>query len=386
MIVSPVPASPDPPNKGSVPGGRRNVAARPVAASAGEALASENGPGQVLASPLLRLPKYYTVKHQMLELIVTMAPGSPVPPERELARDYGTSRTTVRQALAELVVEGRLLRRQGKGTFVAKPKVAQALELASYTEGMRAHGLHPQTKILEIGYIAADEDLAALLGIRPGGRALRIHRLRLADGEPMSIDTSHLPARRFPGLRKQLNRHSSLYEALSSAYGVRLTEAEETIETVLADPHAADLLAVDIGMPLLLLSRHAVDVTGEPVEWAQSWYRGDRYKFVTRLRRLPDWAWSSSAAREPTSARPSPPRPWPRWPGPAGNAWPWSSRYRPVSHPARQLTWAPWRPCPACLTCMSSPGTPIRCPLRRPRGGPACRRWTCGRRRAPSRR
>jgi GntR family transcriptional regulator len=247
-------------------------------------------PGGVPAGPLLRLPKYYTVKRQLLDLIVTMTPGSPVPPERELARDYGTSRTTVRQALAELVVEGRLLRRQGKGTFVAKPKVSQSLELASYTEGMRAHGLHPQTRILEIGYIAADEDLALLLGIRPGGRALRIHRLRLADGEPMSVDTSHLPARRFPGLRKQLKRHSSLYEALGSAYGVRLTEAEETIETVLADPHNADLLAVDVGLPLLLLSRHAVDVTGEPVEWAQSWYRGDRYKFVTRLRRLPDWA------------------------------------------------------------------------------------------------
>ena len=87
---------------------------------------------------------------------------------------------------------------QGKGTFVAKPKVAQLLELASYTEGMRAHGLHPQTKILDIGYVTADEPLAELLGIRPGGRALRIHRLRLADGEPMSIDTSHLPAAALP--------------------------------------------------------------------------------------------------------------------------------------------------------------------------------------------
>jgi GntR family transcriptional regulator len=240
------------------------------------------GPGMSSAP---RLPKYYQVKRQLLELTAALDAGSPVPPERELARSYGTSRTTVRQALAELVIEGRLLRMQGKGTFVAKPKVAQTLELASYTEGMRAHGLHPQTKILDIGYVTSDDKLAGLLGIRPGGRALRIHRLRLADGEPMSIDTSHLPARRFPGLRKQLERHRSLYETLRAAYGIQLAEAEETIETVLADPHDAQLLEVDAGLPLLLLSRHAFDVTGEPVEWAQSWYRGDRYKFVTRLRR-----------------------------------------------------------------------------------------------------
>ena len=232
-----------------------------------------------------RLPKYYQVKRQLLKLTAALDAGSPVPPERELARSYGTSRTTVRQALAELVIEGRLLRMQGKGTFVAKPKVAQLLELASYTEGMRAHGLHPQTRILDIGYVSTDEQLAALLGIRPGGRALRIHRLRLADGEPMSIDTSHLPARRFPGLRRMLDRDTSLYETLRAGYGIQLAEAEETIETVLADPHEAQLLEVDAGLPLLLLSRHAFDVTGEPVEWAQSWYRGDRYKFVTRLRR-----------------------------------------------------------------------------------------------------
>jgi GntR family transcriptional regulator len=258
-------ARPAPPNVGSLPPGPPD--------------------GPVTAG--LRMPKYYQVKKQLLDLTASMAPGSPVPPERELARVYETSRTTVRQALAELVIEGRLLRMQGKGTFVAKPKVAQVLELASYTEGMRQHGLHPQTRILEVGYVTADEHLAGLLGIRPGGRALRLHRLRLADGEPMSIDTSHLPARRFPGLRKQLERHASLYETLRTDFGIHLAEAEETIETVLADPHDAQLLGVDPGIPLLLLSRHAIDSTGQPVEWAQSWYRGDRYKFVTRLRRSP---------------------------------------------------------------------------------------------------
>lgn len=232
-----------------------------------------------------RVPKYYEVKRRLLELIRAMPPGAPVPPERELAQRHGASRTTVRQALAELVVEGRLLRMRGKGTFVAIPKVAQVLELASYTEGMRAHGVRPQTLLLDTSYIAADSELAGLLAIEPGSRVLRIHRLRLADGEPMSVDASHLSARRFPGLRRNLSRRPSLYEALAADYGVQIVQAQETIETVLADPGDAALLGVDVGLPLLLLSRQAFDQTGAPVEWAQSRYRGDRYKLVTRLHR-----------------------------------------------------------------------------------------------------
>ncbi|MEP7023958.1 MAG: GntR family transcriptional regulator [Actinomycetota bacterium] len=232
-----------------------------------------------------RLPKYYAVKRQLLDLTRAMSPGTALAPERELARRYGTSRTTVRQALTELAVEGRLVRMQGKGTFVAKPKVAQVLELTSYTEDMRSHGLQPQSTILDTSYVAAGQELAGFLGIRAGGRALRIHRLRLADGEPMSIDSSYLPARRFPGLRRHLRKNSSLYGTLAAEYGVELAEAQETIETVLAGPQDARLLGVDVLLPLLLVSRHCFDAAGTPVEWAQSWYRGDRYKIVTRLRR-----------------------------------------------------------------------------------------------------
>ncbi len=231
-----------------------------------------------------RVPKYYQVKKQLLDLIETMPAGSPVPPERALATQFGTSRTTVRQALTEMVVEGRLLRIQGKGTFVAKPKVAQVLQLTSYTQEMRSHGLHPATRILDVSYINADDQLAELLAIRSGGRVLRIERLRLANGEAMAVETAHLAARRFPGLRRQLERYASLYEALARAYNVRLAEAEASIETVLATPNEARLLAADVGLPLVLHCQHSFDAEGHPVEWVRSLYRGDRYKFVTRLR------------------------------------------------------------------------------------------------------
>ncbi len=98
------------------------------------------------------------------------------------------------------------------------------------------------------------------------------------------METAHLAARRFPGLRRQLDRYASLYEALASAYDVSLAEAEASIETVLATPNEARLLGVDVGLPLVLHCQHSFDGDGHPVEWVRSLYRGDRYKFVTRLR------------------------------------------------------------------------------------------------------
>lgn len=240
---------------------------------------------QAEAAPVLREPKYYWLKRRLLEMTVDLPAGSAVPPERTLALKFDTSRTTVRQALQELVVEGRLERVQGRGTFIAHPKVAQTLQLTSYTEDMRAQGLEPTSRMLDVGIVSADDNLAARLDMKIGGKAYRLQRLRMANGEPMAVETTHLSMKRFPGLRKHLAGYPSLYALLGEVYAVHLAEAEETIETVLATPVAASLLATDVGMPLLQLSRHSFTEAGEPVEWVRSLYRGDRYKFVTRLRR-----------------------------------------------------------------------------------------------------
>ncbi|MEU2989362.1 GntR family transcriptional regulator [Streptomyces griseoincarnatus] len=232
-----------------------------------------------------RVPKYYRIKQRLLQMTDERAPGSPMPAERLLAVEFGTSRTTVRKALLELVSEGRLDRIQGKGTFVARPKVYRTLQLTSYTEDMRAQGLNPASRVLDIGHVAADEELAALLEVEPGSKLLRIERLRLAGGEPMAIEATHLSARRFPGLRRNLTRHTSLYTTLAEVYGVRPAEADETIETSPATLREAGLLGTDVGLPMLLLSRHSRDENGRPVEWVRSVYRGSRYKFTAVLTR-----------------------------------------------------------------------------------------------------
>ncbi|WP_037318118.1 GntR family transcriptional regulator [Amycolatopsis orientalis] len=230
-----------------------------------------------------REPKYWALKQHLLDLLDALPPGSPIPTERALAGEFTVSRTTVRQALADLTAEGRLHRVQGKGTFAAEPKLAQRLQLSSYTEDMRKQGLKPSSKLLEIDELPVEADLAKLLGIRVGAKILRLRRLRLADSQPMALETTHLPLGRFRGLRKHVSAGGSLYAVLREHYGVELERAEETIETALAGPHEAEMLGADVGMPMLLLSRHSYATDGKPVEFARAIYRGDRYKFVTTL-------------------------------------------------------------------------------------------------------
>jgi GntR family transcriptional regulator len=230
-----------------------------------------------------REPKYYLVKRHLLALIASLPPGSLVPTERILTAELTTSRTTVRRALSELVGEGRLVRRQGSGTYVAEPKISWPLEMTSFTEQAAATGHSASTELLDAGRRRADDEVAGRLGLDLGAPVFFVERLRLVDGAAMAVETSHLSAARFPGLVPKLRRSASLYQVLSESYGSRPVAADETIETAVASPREAGLLDTDTGAPMLVLSRHSFDAAGEPVEWVRSWYRGDRYTFVARL-------------------------------------------------------------------------------------------------------
>ncbi len=232
---------------------------------------------------MVKVPKYYQVKKDILGLIVDLAPGSGVPTERDLAEMFGTSRTTVRQAIAELVVDGRLERTQGRGTFVAPPKLMQVRQLTSLSQDLQSQGREPGGVVLGITREPADAEVGEHLGIDPGTPIHRVERLRTASGEPIAHEIAHLTGE-LPNLADELEARGSLYRTLREAFGIELAAVEDVVQTALADPTVASLLGVDTGLPMLLVHRTGWDADGRAVEWTRSVFRGDRFRFVARHR------------------------------------------------------------------------------------------------------
>jgi GntR family transcriptional regulator len=232
----------------------------------------------------MRVPKYYALKGELLRLIEGADVGTMLPTERDLAERFEVSRTTVRQAIAELVVEGRLERTQGSGTYVAEPKLIQLRQLSSFTEDVSERGRDTRSDVLDISRVAADAEVARALDVAAGTKVHRVERLRVVADEPIAHEVAHL-AGSYPRLAAELAKRGSLYLTLAQAYGVELADAEDAIETALASPIEAQLLGVDVGLPMLLIRRTARDDAGRPVEYTRSVFRGDRFRFVARHRR-----------------------------------------------------------------------------------------------------
>jgi GntR family transcriptional regulator len=230
-----------------------------------------------------RTPKYYAVKLHLLEFIDSLEQGAAVPTERDLAAEMGTSRTTVRQALVELVAEGRLVRRQGSGTYVADAKITWPLQLTSFTEQASAHGQVATSQLLGVHRTRATGELAEQLRLKPGEAVHQIDRLRLADGRPTAVETAVLPAARFPYLGRRIRQSGSLEALLAGEYGVRLRRGEASIDTMPASPREAGPLEVDTGSPMLVVRRLSFDTDGVPVELGTTWFRGDRITLVAHL-------------------------------------------------------------------------------------------------------
>lgn len=231
------------------------------------------------------LPKYYELRQWLRQHIDGLPPGTPVAPERTLSEQFNISRTTVRQALHDLAVEGRIVRMRGRGTFVATPKVTQNLQLTSYTQDMLAQGFQPGARIMDVAVIEAEADVAAALDLAEGAPVTRVERVRYANGEPMAVETVYLDHNRFPRIGEELSAGKSLYAVFQDRFEVVPVDGEETIETVIAPPSAARLLGTDSNTPMLLLTRSSKDAQGRPMEYVRSLYRGDRFRLSARLTR-----------------------------------------------------------------------------------------------------
>lgn len=230
-----------------------------------------------------RLPKYYRLKERLWAQIDGSPPGTALKPERALSQEFQASRSTVRLALRELAVEGRIVRLQGRGTFVAPPKETLPLQLRSYTEEWQERGRSPGSRLLDARIEPAEGAVAQHLGLQADEPVVRLERLRLTDATPMALEVAYLEAARFETVVATLQDDVSLYAVLREHFGIAPHAAVETIETVLASPVVADLLDTESGTPMLLLTRTTSDVDGNPFEFVRAIYRGDRYRFVTDL-------------------------------------------------------------------------------------------------------
>lgn len=229
-------------------------------------------------------PKYVQLRDLILDGIAADGLGVDdlVPSERELSAVHGLSRMTVRQTIDLLVSEGRLYRVPGKGTFIARPKIAMSLELASYSEDMRARGYEPGARELIRQVIPASGHTARMLDIAPGTLVHHIERMRTADDEPMAVERSNIPAELVPGLETFDLAERSLYEVLENEFDILLDAGEQTIEAGICDSADSRLLGLPAGNPVLVMQRRSF-TKGQCVELALSTYRADRYQLHSRL-------------------------------------------------------------------------------------------------------
>ncbi|SDJ26351.1 GntR family transcriptional regulator [Salimicrobium halophilum] len=208
-----------------------------------------------------------------------------IPSERELTDHLAISRMTVRHAINDLVSEGVLYRKRGKGTYVARPKINQGLtKLSSFTEDMEKRGLKPRSKVLHIEEIEADKEVAEKLNLKEGDRVVEVFRLRLADEQPMALERSFLPADKVSSLKSLSLENKSLYKELQEKYHLNLASATQTIEiSYPVNPSDARYLEIDLDTPVLLIERRTYSEDDTPLEYVQSFYRADRYKFSIEM-------------------------------------------------------------------------------------------------------
>ncbi len=232
-------------------------------------------------------PAYLQLRDQLGALIAGdgWPAGRALPSERALSEALKLSRMTVRRAFALLENEDLVEPRHGSGTYVRPRRMEQTIDwLLGFTEEARTLGFKPGARLLEMGTVPADAEVAAALRCPPQTTVTRVVRVRTADGEPLALQLAYLR----PSLKKitpaDLEAEGSLYRLLEKRFGVVPKRARQTLTARLPDRRERSLLGMGPHDPVLALERTTFDPDDVPFEYVRSAYRGDRYRAALDLR------------------------------------------------------------------------------------------------------
>ncbi|KPK07426.1 MAG: GntR family transcriptional regulator [Betaproteobacteria bacterium SG8_39] len=239
-----------------------------------------------MASPTFS-PLYRQIKDLLLEGLRggEWRPGEAIPSELELAGRFRVSQGTVRKAIDELAAENLLVRRQGKGTFVAthgEPQVRFRFLRLTPDSG---EAVAAQRELLDFRRARASAELARLLELKPGEQVIMLKRRIAFDGSPVLLEEVWLPGNRFKGVTAAAvtEHQGALYNLFETEYGTRMVRAEERLKAVSADAGAAELLGVEPGHALLQVERLSFTYGDTPVEWRKGVYNTDRHYYRSEL-------------------------------------------------------------------------------------------------------
>ena len=209
--------------------------------------------------------------------------GQGIPSEAEIAADLKVSPGTVRKALDEMTAERLLVRRQGRGTSVARHDDERVLFQFFKLVPDEGERRFPDSRLLSVAIETADEDARAALDLRPGASALRIDRLRSLSGEICVLEEVQLPTTLFPGLADR-ELPNNLYQLYADEFGITIARASERLKAVAATKAQGRHLQLREGSPLLRIERTAFALDGRPVEWRVSLCDTARAHYLSDLR------------------------------------------------------------------------------------------------------
>lgn len=237
--------------------------------------------------PKSHIPLYEQLSQQFRQAITSnkLPPGTPIIPENELVAALGISRITVRKAFSILEEEGLVVRRQGKGTFVAPKVIVHDLQsIHTLSEIINEQSQSVVVELLERSLTAhIPQNVRAELQVLEGGFALLLRRLHIVEGIPVVLASIYLRAEFEPVLRTQELLSSSVYELLRLRLGISVAEVRESISVGQAEESVAKALQIGTYSPVLIMESIGFDASGRSMDHTTFFFRPDRYKFTVRI-------------------------------------------------------------------------------------------------------